>query len=139
MNKSHRLNTSLISYVRERLWIERLPEDVLNGSTKGFLGSETYKDFLRFQMYHLMVTNYLVNLTMLGKLNEETLESCLVQGATQKGLESLAATFLLDSCQSLPLDDKSELPDLVEVIPPYYVYDHTKTKQTKPSQTSPSD
>lgn len=133
MKKSHRLNTSLISYVRDRLWVAELPDDMLNRPVARIISSETYKDFLRFQMYHLMVTNYIVNLKMLGKLNDETFERCLDQGATQKGLESLAATFLLESCQSFPLSDASELPDLVQVIPPYYVYHHKNSAHPQDS------
>lgn len=136
MKQNNRLNTSLISYVRERLWVADLPQAIQGDSIGHFIESSDYDDYLRFQMYHLMVTNYIVNLVMLGKLSDATLNECLEQGSTQKGLESLAATFLLESCQSLPLSNNNDLPDLVEVIQPYYVYDKEEPQGTVFSPTA---
>lgn len=123
MKEENRLNTSLIDFIRAQLWSALPPQHLHSESLSDCLDHQEFKDFMRFEMYHLLTTNYLVNMTMLGKLTKSMLDAYLEQGATKKGLESLAATLILESCQNAPLLSSDDLPQMVEIIQPYFVQD----------------
>jgi hypothetical protein len=130
MKGRNRINTSLIDFVRQHLWCAEPSAKLRTLLVGDCTEDDEYKEYLRFQMYHLLVTNYLVNMTMLGKLTESMLDKYLEQGSSKKGLESLAATLLLESCMTAPFPSAEDISPMVEVIEPYYVQDNGEPSQT---------